>query len=120
MTLKRTALRLRDAPPKDPDYIYNDVQRIVKVLHERGFTVAYRAAKEAWAQHSADTCASWLTLPGGVEGDELIADILLNGTDDGSEDAGFASLNGRAPGPFLVSVATGEPVKYEAKYESKK
>lgn len=100
----KTVLRLRDAPPKDPEWLYNDVQRIVKALNERGFEVTYRAAKTAWEQHSADSCAGWLDLK--AYSDDEVVGILLEGT---SEDD--VTLNGRAAGPFLVNAATGEKVK---------
>lgn len=103
----RTLLRLRDPPPKDPDYVFNDTQHMMKVLFDAGYVATYRAVKTAWEQHSSDSCATWLTVPTGKDGDEMILGILLNGTDEGD-----VSLNGRAPGPFLVNAATGEKVKH--------
>lgn len=100
----KTVLRLRDPPPKDPEWLYEDVQRIVKAFNDAGYEVTYRAAKTAWEQHSADECASWFDLKS--YSDDDIVRILLEGT---CEDD--VTLNGRAPGPFLVNAATGEKVK---------
>lgn len=97
---------MRDPPPKDSDRVFNDTQRMMKVLFDAGFVATYRAVKTAWEQHSADECAAWLGVPSGKEGDEMILDILLNGTDEDE-----VTLNGRAPGPFLVNATTGEKVK---------
>lgn len=100
----KTVLRLRDPPPKDPQWLYDDVQRIVKAFNDAGYEVTYRAAKTAWEQHSADSCAGWLSIDSYT--DENLVDILLEGTDEDD-----VTLNGRENGPFLVNAATGEKVK---------
>lgn len=101
---RKTVLRLRDAPPKDPEYIFNDVQRALKVLSDAGFVATYRAVREAWEQYSADDCAGWLSFPPpGASGDKFIVETLLKGKHPVE-----LTLNGRKHGPYLVVASTGE------------
>lgn len=56
------------------DYYYDDIRRILRVLHSKGYTATVDDIVRAWEAHSEDYCAGWLVLPD--NDDEIYTNIM--------------------------------------------
>ena len=56
------------------EYRYpEDVERIVKILAERGYRATNHQANQVWDMYSESMCAGWMILP---ENDEEVFDCI--------------------------------------------
>lgn len=91
-------LTLRDKPPPfASDDEIADCKQIQDALFDMELSATLEAIHEAWQQHSADSCAGWLT----IHDVKVAVDVLLHGGDG-------MTLNGREDGPFLVLHGSNE------------
>jgi hypothetical protein len=67
--------RLVFRPPEPEERHSSDIDRMLNVCEERGYTISRGDARRAWEDYSEVACAGWLFLP--EEDDELFA-ILRN------------------------------------------
>ena len=68
--------KLPELLPKKPKHEHypEDVDRIVKVCHDKGYTITRRTAVEIWEEHSESMAAGWLFLP---DSDIQIFEIVI-------------------------------------------
>lgn len=55
-----------------------DVNRMIKILHDNGYSASARDCDRAWSKYSDDYCAGWLRLGS----DEEVLDVLMDNLEE--------------------------------------
>jgi hypothetical protein len=65
-------LHFRD--PKYREYFWFDIDRILNILFDRGYTTTRQDAQQAWEKYSNEYAAQWLSLP---EDDDTVFNTIM-------------------------------------------
>ena len=60
-TLDKIPLHFRD--PRYHEFFSDDIDRILNILYDKGYTTTRQDVKQAWEAYSSELAANWIILP---------------------------------------------------------